>query len=162
MTASVDVDLPDEAATLALGARAATLGAGVLVTLQGDLGAGKTTLVRGWLRALGHPGAVKSPTYTLVEPYALADGEVLHFDLYRLGDEEELEAIGFRDYLASGATCLVEWPERAPDALRHTDLAIVLSLAGAGRRAQLAAHSERARRWLREAFAARTDEAELR
>lgn len=108
--------LPDEAATRALGAAlAATIPLaapnGFVVALSGELGAGKTTLVRAWLRALGHDGPVRSPTYTLVEPYEVGASTVHHFDLYRLADEDELDAMGFRDYL-SGGLALVEWPER--------------------------------------------------
>lgn len=158
---SVDVDLADEAATLALGARLATLPAGLLVTLQGDLGAGKTTLVRGWLRALGHAGAVKSPTYTLVEPYTVGGADIMHFDLYRLADEEELDGIGFRDYLASGASCLVEWPERAPGALRGAALAVSLAVSGDGRRARLEARTQWARQWLARTFGDHAGETEL-
>lgn len=129
--------LPDEAATRALGsALAAAVDAsgteGVVVALSGELGAGKTTLVRAWLRALGHDGPVRSPTYALVEPYDLPSGPVHHFDLYRLADEDELDAIGFRDYLSAGLT-LVEWPERAAGLLRPR-LHVHLSHAGADAR----------------------------
>lgn len=136
------VDLPDEAATLALGAQLArrllqeTAG-GACVYLQGDLGAGKTTLVRGILRGMGHEGAVKSPTYTIVEPYELAGVNIYHFDLYRLADPEELELIGIRDYFSSGDLCLLEWPERGAGVVPKPDLTITLAVDGHGRKATL-------------------------
>lgn len=123
------VELDDEAATLSCAARlAAALVPGLLITLQGQLGAGKTTFVRGVLHALGHEGAVKSPTYTIVEPYTIAGFEINHFDLYRLGDVEELELLGFRDYLGENAVCFLEWPERAQGYLPPCDVQIDLCL----------------------------------
>ena len=106
-----------------------------LIALAGPLGAGKTTLARGFLRALGHEGRVPSPTYTLIEPYELDGRPVLHLDLYRLSDPEELEYLGFRDVFEGGALVLVEWPERAGDRLPDADIRISLSLEGEGRRA---------------------------
>jgi tRNA threonylcarbamoyladenosine biosynthesis protein TsaE len=155
-----EFDLPDDAASLAFGQRlaraliaarpegAATPSpdtaparrAGWQIHLSGDLGAGKTTLVRATLHALGHVGRVRSPTYTLVEPYtidatpthdALA---VYHFDLYRFADPAEWADAGFRDYFGSGALCLVEWPEQAGGLLGTPDLSLTLELAGAGRK----------------------------
>ena len=130
--------LADEAATLALGASlAARLTGGGCVYLEGDLGAGKTTLVRGILRAMGHEGAVKSPTYTIVEPYELGDVHIYHFDLYRLADPEELELIGVRDYFGSGDLGLLEWPERGAGVAPPPDLIITLAVDGHGRKATL-------------------------
>ncbi|MES2606926.1 MAG: tRNA (adenosine(37)-N6)-threonylcarbamoyltransferase complex ATPase subunit type 1 TsaE [Pseudomonadota bacterium] len=127
--------LADEAATLAAGALLARLSEGRgLFTLQGDLGSGKTTFSRGLIQALGHHGAVKSPTYTLVEPYELATGHVLHYDLYRLNDPEELHFLGVRDFLDADTLTLVEWPERGQHWLPQPDLALSLSVEANGRR----------------------------
>ncbi|HRJ52652.1 MAG TPA: tRNA (adenosine(37)-N6)-threonylcarbamoyltransferase complex ATPase subunit type 1 TsaE [Candidatus Thiothrix moscowensis] len=136
MTESLQIH--DETEMLALGARLARrFPAGGLITLHGDLGAGKTTLVRGLLRELGHTGVVKSPTYTLVEPYHLAGRDIYHFDLYRLAEAEELEYMGIRDYLRPDALCLVEWPEKAGDILPIADLQVFIHHAGSERRVEL-------------------------
>ena len=134
-----NVDLPDEAATLALGASLAQrLAAGGCVYLQGDLGAGKTTLVRGMLRGLGHEGAVKSPTYTIVEPYeGLPGGAVFHMDLYRLGGAGELDYLGLDDYLKMESVLLIEWPERAEGFLPMPTVLITLTSEREGRRVSL-------------------------
>lgn len=104
-----------------------------LVFLYGDLGAGKTTLVRGYLRAAGFSAAVKSPTYTLVEEYAVNNRKIVHFDLYRIADPEELEWIGIRDYLDQECVCFVEWPDRGKNVLPEPDITISLNQEGTGR-----------------------------
>lgn len=126
--ADIRLVIEDEQATTDLAARCArAFGAGLMVFLQGDLGAGKTTLVRAWLHALGHAGPVRSPTYTLIEPYPLAQLNVYHLDLYRLGDPEELELLGLRDCLDGSHLVLVEWPERGEGFLGEADVQIELA-----------------------------------
>ncbi|MGF6724097.1 tRNA threonylcarbamoyladenosine biosynthesis protein TsaE [Paraburkholderia sp. GAS41] len=154
--------LADEAATSAFGVRFAEAIEGVRrahrsqhgdaafhglqVQLTGDLGAGKTTLVRATLRGLGHTGRVRSPTYTLVEPYAVErpDGELAlyHFDLYRFTDPAEWADAGFREYFDAGAVCLVEWPQRAGRLLGVPDLVFSLDVDGDGRLLIARAYSE--------------------
>ena len=116
---------------------------GGVVYLQGDLGMGKTTLVRGVLRGLGYQGPVKSPTYTIVEPYELPGLEVYHFDLYRVTDAEELEFMGIRDYFTESGLCLIEWAEMGRGALPEADLVVSLSLIRQGRHVSLDAHTEK-------------------
>jgi tRNA threonylcarbamoyladenosine biosynthesis protein TsaE len=127
--------LPDEAATVAAGAAVGgALTAGAVIFLTGELGAGKTTFTRGALRALGHVGSVKSPTYTLCEPYDLTNaGQLCHLDLYRLSNPEELEFLGIRDYVASGAVLLIEWPSKGEGWLPTPDLQVALRESGHGR-----------------------------
>lgn len=127
-------ELADEAATLKLGARLATvLAPGLVIFLHGDLGAGKTTLSRGLLHGAGFIGRVKSPTYTLVEPYEVAGFNLYHFDLYRFMDAEEWDAAGFREYFNADTVCLVEWPEKAAGLLPKPDLDIFLSVRNTGK-----------------------------
>jgi tRNA threonylcarbamoyladenosine biosynthesis protein TsaE len=136
----VNILLPDESATLDFAGRVfRALPAGGLVFLHGNLGAGKTTFVRGCLRAAGFQGAVKSPTFTLVEEYALPGRSLFHFDLYRLNDPEELEWMGIRDYLRPDALCFVEWPERGAGLLPAPDLDIRLRIQDSARRAEISA-----------------------
>ncbi len=132
---SLSLPLPDEAATLALGAALAhALAPGLVIHLEGDLGSGKTTLARGVLRGLGWQGNVKSPTYTLVELYAISRLNLHHFDFYRFIQPEEYLDAGLDEYFQGGAVCLVEWPDKAGAYLAPADLRVVLSLAGSGRR----------------------------
>ncbi|MYE12488.1 MAG: tRNA (adenosine(37)-N6)-threonylcarbamoyltransferase complex ATPase subunit type 1 TsaE [Gammaproteobacteria bacterium] len=131
------LELPDEAETLRWGASFADSLEQELVFLRGELGAGKTTLVRGILRGLGHQGAVKSPTYTLLEPYEFGDRSIYHFDFYRIEDPEELSFIGIDELLSDAALKLVEWPERAGGRLPVPDLELVLTIAGEGRLLEL-------------------------
>ncbi|MEX2517586.1 MAG: tRNA (adenosine(37)-N6)-threonylcarbamoyltransferase complex ATPase subunit type 1 TsaE [Gammaproteobacteria bacterium] len=141
----------DTDAMLALGGKIATAaGPGLKIYLHGALGAGKTTFVRGYLRALGVTGIVKSPTYTLVEPYAVT-GErmVYHFDLYRLEAPEALEDFGFRDYLDANSDCLIEWPEQAAGYLLAADLDVIIEMAASGRQVSLQGNTDAANKLLK-------------
>jgi len=150
----VTVPLADAAATRALGARlaAALLAdarAPTTIALSGELGSGKTTLVSGVLVAFGHTGPVRSPTYTLIEPYVFAGRELMHCDLYRLESAQAVEELGLRDVVTGANVLLVEWPERAGDRLGVADLGLTLEYAGAGRVATLKALTERGVRLLK-------------
>ncbi len=138
----VVLEVAGEAAQLMLGQRLAQLlrdYRGVLY-LRGELGAGKTTLVRGLLRGLGYQGAVRSPTYTLIEPYDAVEPPVVHLDLYRLADPEELDYLGLRDLLERPGLILIEWPERGAGALPPADLEVLIEHTGEHRRIRLSAH----------------------
>ena len=135
----ITVLLADESQTIALGQQVATqVTAPAVLYLHGELGAGKTTFSRGFLRGRGHTGSVKSPTYTLVEPYeSLTEAPVFHLDLYRLGESGELEYLGIEDYLTADGILLIEWPERAEGRLPEATLDITLVPEGSGRVARL-------------------------
>jgi len=142
--------LPDEAATLALGAAlATTLTPGMNVWLEGDLGAGKTTLVRGLLRAAGETGPVKSPSYTIVEVHAISGLHFYHFDFYRFNQAEEYLDAGLDEYFSETGVCLVEWPDKARPYLPDADLRIALSVvvdgSNEGRLARIEADSAKGR-----------------
>lgn len=134
--------LPDEAATQALGAALArALQPGLVIHLHGDLGAGKTALTRALLHAAGHQGAVKSPTYTLSEPYRIQlDGQavnLIHYDLYRMASPEEFLDAGFREDFNGHNICIVEWPEKGEPVLPPPDLNVLLEVSGHGREVEL-------------------------
>lgn len=149
MAEPLELYLVDEAQTERLGRLLAeTVTAPALIYLRGDLGAGKTTLSRGFIQACGHAGAVKSPTYTLIEPYELGNRRIFHLDLYRLSDPQELDYLGLEDMLGEQAVLLVEWPERGSTHLPAADLDIALRHQVQGRQATLHAHNSRARDWL--------------
>ena len=136
------IRIESDEAMQALGAKLATAcqSHGVIY-LQGDLGTGKTTLTRGLLRALGHKGAVKSPTFTLVEPYTVNGVDIYHFDLYRLSDPEELEFMGLREYFTAENLCLIEWPQQGGAMLPEADLLIELEHAGVARNLVISANT---------------------
>jgi tRNA threonylcarbamoyladenosine biosynthesis protein TsaE len=152
MNESYSLYLADEPATEHLGrVLADTRPPSAVIYLMGDLGAGKTTFSRGFIQACGHHGVVKSPTYTLIEPYMLDQQTIYHLDLYRLSDPEELEYLGM-DLLTQPETiCLVEWPERGVPSLPSADLTLTLKHQDTGRQATLSAHTAMAKQWLDEA-----------
>ncbi len=128
--ATLHVEFVDEHATAHFAAALADAFPAGVVYLVGGLGAGKTTLTRAWLHAKGHQGSVKSPTYTLVEPYEVNDQQIYHFDLYRLDDPFELELMGIRDYVENeNALLLIEWPQKGEPVIPHADLSLVLTVA---------------------------------
>jgi tRNA threonylcarbamoyladenosine biosynthesis protein TsaE len=146
---TLELSAPDPEATLALGARLARaidppLAAPLVIGLSGELGAGKTTLVRGFLGALGVTDPVRSPTYTLLEDYAAGALRVAHLDLYRLESRGEIEELGIRDLLEGDRVLLIEWPERGEGALPPLDLTVALEFAGTGRRIRLEPHTRAA------------------
>ncbi len=134
--------LATEQDTLALGAALARgIRPGMVIHLCGELGAGKTTLARGLLHELGWPGRVKSPTFTLVEPYMISSLYLYHFDFYRFGHSGEWAETGFRDYLNPASVCLIEWPEKAGESLPEPDIRIALTISGDGRDAEVTAYT---------------------
>lgn len=135
--------LADETDTEAVGAALATgLITGLVIQLEGNLGAGKTTLVRGCLRALGHTGKVKSPTYTLLEPYAISRLDLYHFDFYRFNVPEEFLEAGLEEYFSGQGVCLIEWPDKAEPYLPGADVVIHLTVSASGRNLKVVAYTE--------------------
>ncbi len=144
-----NIVIADENAMLQFGAKLAEYcGDTAVIFLYGDLGAGKTTLARGFLRGLGYTDKVKSPTYTIVEPYAVQHKKIFHFDLYRVSDPRELEFIGIQDYFIPQAICLVEWPEHGKEVLPVADLSCHIDTQMTGREIKLTANTERGRKIL--------------
>jgi tRNA threonylcarbamoyladenosine biosynthesis protein TsaE len=149
---SSEHSVPDEAAQMALGESLAVPLRNLhplVIFLEGNLGAGKTTLVRGLLRGLGYLGPVRSPTYTLIEPYEIAGQSIVHLDLYRLGDPEELEYLGLRDLIAAGSTLLVEWPRRGYGALPEPDIRVDMGFSDEGRQVKITGQSADGERLVR-------------
>jgi tRNA threonylcarbamoyladenosine biosynthesis protein TsaE len=149
---SLTLELENEARTVDLGEALAAAAPGdgqeLLLTLAGELGAGKSTLARAMLRALGVSAIIRSPTYTLVEPYEAAGQRLLHFDLYRLAGPDELEALGYRDLRRGSWIALMEWPERGGSAVGVADLAGNIEYFDSGRKIELVPHTAAGRDWL--------------
>ena len=147
------IPLKNEIETTEIGAKVASyLQGGEIIYLKGELGTGKTTLVRGALNKLGFVGNVKSPTYTIVEPYSIDNHVVYHFDLYRLNDPAELESLGIRDYCDGQSICFFEWPEKGGNLLPNADINLLLSYTEEGRNVELKAISEIGKSILATAF----------
>ena len=147
------IPLKGETETTAIGAKVASyLKGGEVIYLKGELGTGKTTLVRGALNKLGFVGNVKSPTYTIVEPYSIDNHVVYHFDLYRLNDPEELESLGIRDYCDGQSICFFEWPEKGENLTPNADINLLLSYTKEGRNVELTAITEIGKSILATAF----------
>lgn len=144
-----EIYLANEEATVALGAELGkVIPAGAVIFLDGTLGAGKTTFCRGVLHSFDYSGPVKSPTYTLVEPYELAQRTIYHFDLYRLGDPEELEYMGIRDYFSAEAICLIEWFEKGEGVLPQADILVKVVPKGEGRSVTLCGLTTNGMNWV--------------
>lgn len=144
MTHHLKKHIPSEAAMLATGrSLAASIENGAVIFLYGPLGAGKTTFTRGFLQGLGFHGKVKSPTYTIVEPYEVEGRQVFHFDFYRISHAQELSHIGLQEYFVPSSICIVEWPEKGFPILPQPDLACYIDFATVGREINLQSHSER-------------------
>ena len=147
------IPLKNETETKAIGEKVAScLKGSEIIYLKGDLGTGKTTLVRGALNKLGFTGSVKSPTYTIVEPYTIDNYIIYHFDLYRLNDPEEIESLGIRDYCDGQSICFFEWPEKGGNLLPNADVLLILSYHEEGRKVELIGQSEAGDKILREFF----------
>ncbi|MGL5743399.1 MAG: tRNA (adenosine(37)-N6)-threonylcarbamoyltransferase complex ATPase subunit type 1 TsaE [Legionella sp.] len=145
----ITLNLPDEKASAHFAVRlAACLNPSLVMSFSGDLGAGKTTIIRAMLRHLGVQSAIKSPTFSLVESYSCHSLLIHHFDLYRIHHEEELEYLGFRDYFTQESICCIEWAENAGKALPNVDIRFKLSITGAGREMHIVALSVAGKRIL--------------